>query len=153
MATIDLRVGGTTALPASESIRSKLLVQRIRFAETTVTSSDVVSLFNIPAGCLVQGVYLTTVTAQGGAMTVNVGDAGSAVRYLASADINATAGTMVAGDASTGSTAGASTLSYLYAAAGVIQLVTSGTPTIAVIDVKVLVLDLTETGARGIKSL
>lgn len=93
MATIDLRVGGTSALNYTDSLgRSFVLTKEVDFSDLAdgdgAANADVIQLFNIPAGTLVQHVVAITKTAEGGAGTLTVGDADDVDGYIASVNAN-----------------------------------------------------------------
>lgn len=68
----------------------------VKYAIASVTvpigtaAADTVSFFDLPAGARVLSVTLSTTIAAGAALTMNIGDAGSATRYLAATTLNNT---------------------------------------------------------------
>ncbi len=138
MATIDLKIGGTSApLPFNVRNADGHIVRRVDTTKTTITSSDTVEIISIPAYCQVIAAFVKVITAEGSAMTVDIGDADSASYYFNDLSVNSTAGTMTASSAN----------AKLYSATGTVKVVTSGDPSKAVFDVILVVRDLNQAGA------
>jgi hypothetical protein len=67
------------------------------FAETSVSSGDVVQAIKVPNGAMVVGFWLECLTAEGGVATVNLGDGGDVDGYDATVNVNSAAG-VIKGD-------------------------------------------------------
>lgn len=111
----DTRTQWTTTTPYSQKEHPgalKIVSQTIDALLKNVTSGDDVTIINIPAKALVTNVWYELITAEGGALTADIGDDGSATRWFSNADLNAAAGTMAA----------SSTSPYIYTAANTIDV-------------------------------
>ena len=100
MAVQDFTTGDGYELPNNASGQLFALKCRIDTATTNVTSGNVAKAFIIPADTVVREVILIVRTAEGGTLTVDVGDyliatdaAVTADGYLDGVNCNATAGT------------------------------------------------------------
>lgn len=98
MATVNLRKGAA-GYPGDglSNVFSRTIVLDFANLKTTAggaytpTSGDVLQLMDVPANCVVLGVYLNRVTAMSTAGTVQVGDTDSGTGWLATATgLNAT---------------------------------------------------------------
>lgn len=65
------------------------------------SAADVVQLWDIPQGCIIEKVLMNVTTAEGAAATVAVGDGDSAACYMAATSINALTTTTKGGSAIT----------------------------------------------------
>jgi hypothetical protein len=90
----------------------------VNFVDTNRGAADTDRLITIPAGTLVLAVMAQVVTAEGGAGTFDIGDSGSATRFLANADANTAA--HLIGDGGVGTTVG-TVVPYFYATANYIK--------------------------------
>jgi hypothetical protein len=94
-----------------------------------LAAADVVELINIPAGTLVQKVFVQVVSGEA-AQTLNVGDGADPDGYVAAADVS-TSGTRVMG-------AGALAAGKFYAAADTIDIEVPATKAYATLRVRVV---------------
>jgi hypothetical protein len=74
------KVGGGDALPGNRQGRTSALKFTIDTATTNVAGSDVLKLMDIPENTLIQDVIVDVRTAEGGTLTIDIGD------YLSSND-------------------------------------------------------------------
>jgi hypothetical protein len=95
---------------------------KLDFSVTNADASDTIQALKIPAGALVKNVWVTVLTAEGGATTATVGDGDGADSWDASTNLNAAANTVTAGLPGTDAYA---TAGKYYAAADTIDLVLS----------------------------
>lgn len=90
---------------------AKIAAARSAAGVAALAATDTLEVLPLPAGALVLAVGAQVTKAEGATATMDVGDSGSATRYLSNADLNAT-----------GNTASALTSPYLYTAAGVLRI-------------------------------
>jgi len=87
--TYNQRVGSTgTQLPAHRETPVYRLKATVSFADQATSVTDVVQLFNIPAGTFVVGVAVSVTTAEGGTSTIDVGDATDTDGYFDNLSVN-----------------------------------------------------------------
>lgn len=67
----------------------------LKFADNNVSASDVVEAIQIPKNAIVTHVRIEVITAEGGVVTLDVGDAVDPNGWVAAADGNAAAGVIV----------------------------------------------------------
>lgn len=143
-ATIDMRAG--TEIPANMAGKSFVLDIKVDCSTDNVGSGDTVQLFNIKEGCYVQSVTVVPITAEGGTLTVDIGDydsAGSvtdADGWIDGGDLNATTVLTSAPVLTTGSpctVAPAHGLGKLYTADAIIAALFNNAADAAVFHVRV----------------
>ena len=147
MATIDLREGGTLALPVNTGFGALTVMENtIDFAAHPQTADQLVQLFHVPAGTIVLAVGYRVETLEGGTLTFDIGDADNADDYIDGANGNNSSAyygwsllTLTEGTPNTvtGYTAG-----KLYESAGVIGLTPKNDADKAKIKVKVFAVSL-----------
>lgn len=144
MSTFDLRAGGTgTQLPAASHGGHFILRANVSLPDHHAASTDVLQLFNIPAGTFVHGVGVSVTTAEGATLTIDLGDASDTDGYFAALSLNAVAKSFSGPGALTEGTPNIYVTAYAqgrwYAAAGIISAIvnTNGADT-AVFDVAVI---------------
>ena len=97
MATFDKRKGAA-GFPRACQNQDFNLNARVAFSECTgLAAADVISVLDVPVGCVVYGVYAKVITACAAAMTATIGDAGDADGWITSLALNGTAETITAG--------------------------------------------------------
>ncbi len=135
------KAGGLLAAQANRKV-AQIVVD---FSKETVVADDTVNLWTIPAGCYIEAVTAQVVTAEGGTLTFDVGDAASAADdYIDGANGNSAAWLM--GDGGDGTTA-TTTVHSLYTAASILTLTPKNDADTAKIVVHVLYYD--PTGASN----
>lgn len=108
---------------------------RVAAGVPALAATDTLEIVKFPANTLVLSVGIDVTKAEGGTATVDVGDSGSATRYLSNANLNAVA-----------HTASGLTAPHLYAAeTGVLMTIDNNATDVAVARVWFLVVDLTGT--------
>lgn len=138
---------GSNKKPWEGSNKVYLMRQRLNFSETPCASGDVVQALSIPANTFVQKAFCNIVTAEGGALTAELGDGADANGWDVQVDLNAAAGTITAPSmALSEGTPNTYTDAYapgkLYDAADTIDLVLGGAADAAVVDVYAICVDL-----------
>ena len=119
MATFDNRLSAISYPDSGR--RVSILERQLDCGTDNQAQNDIVQMLNIPAGTFVEAVAITVDTAEGGTLTIDVGDGDGAQVYLAGAEGNAAA--TLFGDASTGTAAIAATaVQKYYTAADVLTL-------------------------------
>jgi hypothetical protein len=108
-----------------------VLTGTIDCADYNIGSGDTVQLLNVPANALVLSVRTKCVTAEGGTLTVDVGDDGSGNRYGNDLNMNTTTDNVSAASAM-----------YLYPAANTIDVLFNNAADVAVIQVQAILVDL-----------
>lgn len=103
MAVVDDTVNESSealaAIPALEYFREKIVDFSV--AANNLATSDTMILFDLPVGILMQGCKVDVLTAEGSAMTMDLGVTGGDVdKYIDGADGNAV-GITLSGDAGT----------------------------------------------------
>lgn len=93
----------------------------IDFAAMNVAASDVVQVYNVAEGCIVESVKLMVVVAEGGTCTIDIGDGDGTNSWDATVSINATAKTITA--SASGTDAYATANGKYYASADTIDFV------------------------------
>jgi hypothetical protein len=111
---------GSPAFPDANNPTAKMEVvlnfatiaaARAAAGATALAATDTLEVIPVPAGTLVLAVGAEVTKAEGGTATMDVGDSGSATRYLSNADLNAL-----------GTTVSALSSPYYYSAAGNIRI-------------------------------
>jgi hypothetical protein len=149
MATKNLTLGGTTALPAFAA-GLKRISNTIDFskAANTTADGDVAQVLNIPAGCLVLAAGWEIVKAEGGAAAGTYGDGADVDGYHGTFNGNATAGTVVVSTLALAEAAPNTVSGYtagkLYATADTIDLVTTNALDAAIVKFFAIVVPLTD---------
>lgn len=135
MAIIDQRVGGILELPSNKSHRHYVIQRTLDFSKVTIANGDVVQLLTIPPNTIVTDVTANVPTAEGAALTGDIGDTSDPNGWVAVLDLNAVAHTLGAG---------ALAPKKLYAIADVISLTMTLAPTnnLAVVTVSVVCQDV-----------
>lgn len=112
---------GSAAVPAYGPMRlgfyevvldfAAIAAARSAAGATALAATDTLDIIPVPAGTTVLAAGVQVTKAEGATATMDVGDSGSATRYLSNADLNATAYTTSALDAP-----------YTYGTAGAIRI-------------------------------
>ena len=90
-ATFDQTVGGATGYSAAARPKVFVFKNTLDLSDTTGTVADVFQMIKIPADSLVLAVVPTVTTAEGAALTFDVGDGDNADGWIDGADGNAAA--------------------------------------------------------------
>lgn len=93
MATVDL-TGGQSAIPFDGLNKLYRIKNRLDFTQANVSASDVVEAVQVKANTHVKQVYVKLITPEGATATCTVGDATHANGLIATANLNATPGTI-----------------------------------------------------------
>lgn len=143
MATQNLTAGETKNNHAGR-FTAFVVEQIIDFVKTPGASADVIQALNVYSGWFVQVVLVEVLTAEGGALTANVGDGALATGFMSAVNLNALGLsksnltlTEGAPNTVTGYTGG-----KLYTAADTIDLVLSAAADGAKVRVAALVIDM-----------
>jgi hypothetical protein len=134
--------GGVGAIPADGLNKAVVLKSRVDFSEVSCLSGDVVQALRIPKNFLVLNVFVKVVTAEGGTCTATVGDGSDADGWDASANLNATAGTVTQGASGTDAYAAIANFGKLYTADDTIDLVLGNDADTAVVDIFAVGFDM-----------
>jgi hypothetical protein len=128
-----LKTIGRGGFPALGS-KVGVIQNDISFASTNVVATNNVKVFSVPAGTVVLAIGIQVETAEGTTCTADLGDSGSATRFLSNCNLNSVANSMAA----------ATVLPYLYGSALTIDLYMDHNASTAVIRVWALVADLAD---------
>jgi hypothetical protein len=90
---------------------AKIAAARVAAGAAALAATDTLEVLPVPANCLVLAVGVQVTKAEGATATMDVGDSGSATRFVSNANLNAT-----------GSVASALTSPHLYTAASQIRI-------------------------------
>ncbi|KWT91830.1 hypothetical protein [Candidatus Magnetominusculus xianensis] len=93
MAVVNL-TGGQSAIPFDGLNKLYRIKNRIDFSQNNVSASDVVHTATVKANTHVKQVYVKLITPEGSTATCTIGDSGDADGLIASANLNAAAGTI-----------------------------------------------------------
>lgn len=93
MAVVNL-TGGQSAIPFDGLNKLYRIKNRIDFSQNIVSASDVVHTVAVKANTHVKQVYVKLLTPEGSAATCTIGDTGDADGLIASANLNALAGSI-----------------------------------------------------------
>lgn len=92
---VDFTVGGTSNMSINRDGRTFVLKRTIDFAATPATAAaSPHPLFNIPAKTFVRLVQVDVTTAEGGTLTLDLGDGSSAAGFLSNVNGNSVASTV-----------------------------------------------------------
>ena len=91
--TIDL-TGGQSAIPWDGLNTTYRMVNRLDFSLNPALATNIVEAVKVQANTHVTKVYVKVVTAEGSTATATVGVVGTPAGLIASANLNATAGTL-----------------------------------------------------------
>ena len=96
MAEISTFIRGAANQPLKHLGGHKMVAENILdFSEINVASGDVVNAIKLPAGAVVTEVRIEVDTAEGGAVTLDVGDAVDPNGWVAAANGNSAAGVLI----------------------------------------------------------
>lgn len=135
------------AIPHSGLSKVYLVRNRLDFSKTPVANADVVQALSIPANTVVLKAFCNIVTAEGGALTAELGDGADANGWDVQVDLNAAAGTITApsmalNEGAPNTYTDAYAPGKLYDAADTIDLTMGGAADAAIVDVYALCVDL-----------
>ncbi|MBF0459310.1 MAG: hypothetical protein HQK99_15580 [Nitrospirae bacterium] len=136
MATIDL-TGGQSAIPYDGLNKLYRIKNRLDFSQVNAAASDVVEAVQVKPNTHVKQVYVKLVAAEGSTATCTVGDSGHAAGLIATANLNATPGTITQNTISDTYANGC-----IYTAAADIALVPGNNLSHAIVDIIVVCQDL-----------
>lgn len=91
MGTLNLALGGTTAVPENANPAVFKLTRVIDATVNNLTAADVVECINVPKNTRVLAVAIETLTVGGATCTCTVGDADDADGYITSHNLNSAA--------------------------------------------------------------
>lgn len=127
-----------------------VLEAEVDFSANNHDSNDVLNVLAIKAGFYVLSVIMKVVTPEGATLTVDIGDGDDPDGYIDGANGNATAGTEVVSDLAltngTPNTVTGYTAGKYYAADDTIDLIPKNNADAAVVRVRALCFDLSESG-------
>ena len=89
-ATYDIAVGGSTAYSAHARPKVFVFEKELNLATSNATSADVFQMINIPEDTMVLSVVAVVSTAEGAALTFDVGDGANADGWIDGASANVT---------------------------------------------------------------
>ena len=119
MPTVDMTNGSGFA--RNDGNKQFVIENTLDFATTNQTGSDVLQTLNIPANTLVEDCFYKVIDAEGGVLTLNIGDGADVDGFHAAADANVAGELVKSGGAYAKQTLGG----RLYTAADTIDVIVS----------------------------